>query len=118
YGSGGYTMPSRFLEEIPMECVNALVKETEPIPEASAHKRDYRFYDNTQSLLRSLSKDKEERKAVSSSYNPGDVVVHKKFGRGMIIAVTPTGGDVQLEIAFDDYGTKTLLGSFTKLTRG
>ena len=45
------------------------------------------------------------------------VVTHKKFGKGMILSVTPTGSDVQLEIAFDDHGTKTLLGSFTKLTK-
>ncbi|MBQ9915278.1 MAG: DNA helicase PcrA [Clostridia bacterium] len=117
YGSGNYTMPSRFLEEIPMECINALVKEPEFITEAPKKKRDYRFYDDSQSLISALTKDKEQRKAASSSYKPGDVVSHKKFGRGMIISVTPTGSDVQLEIAFDEHGTKTLLGSFTKLTK-
>ncbi len=117
YGSGGYTMPSRFLEEIPMDCVNAIVKETEPFVQKDTKKREYQFYDNTQSLLRALSKDKEERKTDSLNYAPGDVVTHKKFGRGMVISVTPTGNDVQLEIAFDEYGTKTLLGSFTKLVK-
>ncbi len=117
YGSGGYTMPSRFLQEIPTECLNALVKESEPIAASSVKKSDYKFYDSTKSLLQALSKDKEERKAASSAYNPGDVVSHKKFGRGMIMSVTPNGGDVQLEIAFDSCGTKTLLGSFAKLTK-
>ncbi len=117
YGSGGYTMPSRFLEEIPMECLNALVKEPKRITEVPEKKRDYRFYDDTQSLLSALSKDKEEKRLVSSAYKPGDVVSHKKFGRGMIVSVTPTGSDVQLEIAFDEHGTKTLLGSFTKLIK-
>ncbi|MBE7048290.1 MAG: DNA helicase PcrA [Ruminococcaceae bacterium] len=117
YGSGGYTMPSRFLEEIPITCLNAIVKETETISKTSSQKRDYRFYDDTQSLLSALSKDKLERKTASLSYSPGDVVSHKKFGRGMVISVTPTGNDIQLEIAFDEYGTKTLLGSFTKLIK-
>ena len=117
YGSGGYTMPSRFLEEIPMDYLNALVKEPERIQEVPQKKKDYRFYDDTQSLLAALSKDKEQKKAASSAYKPGDVVTHKKFGKGMILSVTPTGSDVQLEIAFDDHGTKTLLGSFTKLTK-
>ncbi len=117
YGSGGYTMPSRFLEEIPMECLNALVKEPERMHEIPQKKRDYRFYDDTQSLISALSKDKEQRKAASFDYKPGDVVSHKKFGRGMILSVSPTGNDVQLEIAFDEHGTKTLLGSFTKLTK-
>ena len=117
YGSGSYTMPSRFLEEIPMDYVNALIKEPEHIREVPQKKKDYRFYDDTQSLLAALSKDKEQKKQASSSYKPGDVVNHKKFGKGMILSVTPSGNDVQLEIAFDEAGTKTLLGSFTKLTK-
>ena len=118
YGSGSYTMPSRFLEEIPMECVNALVKENEAKKiDAPQKKKDYKFYDDTQSLLSALSKDKEQKKAASLTYAAGDVVSHKKFGRGMILSVTPTGNDVQLEIAFESCGTKTLLGSFTKLKK-
>ncbi len=117
YGSGGYTMPSRFLEEIPMECVNALVKEPIRMTEKPAQKRDYKFYDDTQSLLSALSKEKEQKKIASSAYKPGDVVHHKKFGKGMILSVTPSGSDVQLEIAFDEFGTKNLMGSFAKLTK-
>lgn len=118
YGSGSYTMPSRFLEEIPMDYLNAIVKEAPKKAEISGRKqRDYHFYDDTQSLLAALSKDKEQKKQASSAYKPGDVVSHKKFGKGMILSVTPTGDDVQLEIAFDTCGTKTLLGSFTKLTK-
>ncbi len=117
YGSGGYTMPSRFLQEIPTECLNALVKEPEPIVASTVKRSDYKFYDSTKSLLEALSKDKETRRAASSTYSPGDMVSHKKFGRGMIMSVTPNGSDVQLEIAFDSCGTKTLLGSFAKLTK-
>ena len=101
-----------------MECVNALVKENEAKKiDAPQKKKDYKFYDDTQSLLSALSKDKEQKKAASLTYAAGDVVSHKKFGRGMILSVTPTGNDVQLEIAFESCGTKTLLGSFTKLKR-
>ncbi|MBE7036771.1 MAG: ATP-dependent DNA helicase PcrA [Ruminococcaceae bacterium] len=117
YDSSGYTMPSRFLEEIPMECLNAIVKEPERMTETPKPKRDYQFYDSTQSLLSALSKDKEAKKAAAAAYSPGDVVLHKKFGRGMIISVTPSGSDIQLEIAFDEYGTKSMLGSFAKLTK-
>ncbi len=117
YGSGGYTMPSRFLEEIPMECLNALVKEPVHMTKPQSSKKDYKFYDDTQSLLSALSKEKEQKKIASSSFKPGDVVKHKKFGKGMILSVTPSGSDVQLEIAFDDFGTKNLMGSFAKLTK-
>ncbi|HIT32272.1 MAG TPA: UvrD-helicase domain-containing protein [Candidatus Enterenecus stercoripullorum] len=43
------------------------------------------------------------------SYAKGDLVEHKAFGRGMVLSVQKMGGDVLLEIAFDDVGTKRLL---------
>jgi len=116
YGTSGYTMPSRFLEEIPMEYINALVKETEKIQIEPQAKKSYSFMDNAQ-LIQALSADREKKKAVSSTFKPGDVVEHKKFGRGMILSVTPAGSDVQLEIAFDEHGTKNLMGSFAKLKK-
>ncbi|MBR6728540.1 MAG: ATP-binding domain-containing protein, partial [Clostridia bacterium] len=116
YGSSGYTMPSRFLGEIPMECLNTLVKETEKILIEPQKKKSYSFTDNAQ-LISALSADREKKKAVSASYKPGDVVEHRKFGRGMILSVTPAGDDFQLEIAFDEHGTKNLMGSFAKLKK-
>ncbi len=118
YSASGYTMPSRFLQEIPMQLVNALVKEPARVQEVQTKpKKDYKFYDDTQSLLKALASDREQKKAVSLAYSPGDVVTHKKFGRGMIVSVKPSGNDVQLEIAFDEVGTKNLMGSFAKLTK-
>lgn len=117
YDSSGYAMPSRFLEEIPIDCLHALVKEPERTEKIPEKKQDYKFYDNAQSLLKALSQDKEAKKSAAAAYTPGDVVSHKKFGRGMILSVTPSGSDVQLEIAFDTHGTKTMLGSFAKLKK-
>ena len=37
------------------------------------------------------------------------MVSHKAFGRGMVLTVTPMGGDALLEIAFDNFGTKKLM---------
>ena len=53
----------------------------------------------------------------SGSFSAGDRVNHKKFGDGMILSVKPENGDTQLEIAFDNVGTKTLMASFAKLTK-
>ncbi len=36
-------------------------------------------------------------------------MVHKAFGTGMILNVTPMGGDALVEIAFDKGGTKRLM---------
>ena len=36
-------------------------------------------------------------------------MLHKAFGRGMVLSVTKMGSDALLEIAFDEKGTKKLL---------
>ncbi len=47
--------------------------------------------------------------APSVSYQKGDMVRHKAFGRGMILSLQKMGGDALVEIAFDDVGTKRLM---------
>ncbi len=46
-------------------------------------------------------------------YQKGDMLEHKAFGRGMVLSVQKTGGDVLLEIAFDGVGTKRLMLKYT-----
>ena len=48
-------------------------------------------------------------KAALPDFQKGEMVTHKAFGRGMILTVTPMGGDALLEIAFDNVGTKKLM---------
>lgn len=57
--------------------------------------------------------------AVSSgaTYNVGDSVLHKVFGKGMIMKTQKMGNDVMLEIAFDKAGTKTLMANFCKMEK-
>ena len=42
----------------------------------------------------------------------GDTVRHKSFGAGVVTSVSPVGGDMLLEIAFETVGTKKLLLKF------
>ena len=39
------------------------------------------------------------------------MVMHKAFGRGMVLTVLPMGGDALLEVAFDGVGTKRLMAN-------
>ena len=48
-------------------------------------------------------------KAAPPDFKKGEMVEHKSFGRGMIVAMTPMGGDFLVEIAFDNVGTKRLM---------
>lgn len=46
---------------------------------------------------------------VTIALQKGEMVVHDAFGQGMVISITPMGGDALLEIAFDNVGTKRLM---------
>ena len=47
--------------------------------------------------------------ASPASFRKGDTVLHKAFGKGMILSVQKMGGDALMEIAFDNVGTKRLM---------
>jgi DNA helicase-2/ATP-dependent DNA helicase PcrA len=42
-------------------------------------------------------------------FKAGDSVEHKAFGKGLIVSAKPMGGDMLLEVAFDNVGTKKLM---------
>ena len=42
-------------------------------------------------------------------FHKGDALRHKAFGQGVILSLTPMGGDALVEIAFDSVGTKKLM---------
>ena len=47
----------------------------------------------------------------------GDTVLHKIFGKGLIMTATKMGNDTLLEIAFDKAGTKKLMANFCKMEK-
>ncbi len=55
--------------------------------------------------------------AVSCGYEIGQRVEHQKFGRGVINNIEALNADHKLIVVFDDFGEKTLLAKFAKLTK-
>lgn len=111
YGRTGGCMPSRFLQEIPEECL--VQKGRKPaawqsggwtgssggrsgyIPQRAAERKKPVFDASASVPMLELRK--------------GDMVNHTAFGRGMVLTVVKVGGDALVEIAFDQIGTKKLL---------
>lgn len=58
--------------------------------------------------------------AKTISLSKGDTVTHKRFGKGLVLNVTPMGGDAMLEIAFEESGTRKLMQNSASafLTKG
>ena len=55
--------------------------------------------------------------AGSKRYAPGDIVMHKVFGQGKVLRVTPAAGDFIVEINFEKVGIKKTMANFAPLTK-
>ncbi len=56
-------------------------------------------------------------KAKSTGYHPGDLVEHKVFGRGKVVAVTPVASDFIVEIRFERAGIKKTMANYAPLKK-
>ena len=101
YGRTSAALASRFLREIPANCVRTLG--SEPASRSWTHQRP------AYTAQRSVSAYAQSAPGVTLELQKGDQVMHTAFGRGMVLTVTKIGVDALLEIAFDQIGTKKLM---------
>ncbi len=110
YGRTSSSLPSRFLKEIPEECIikKGGFRPAQTAP-SGGYQRGY-AYSRPKPRYHSESSMVSSRPAgIMIELEQGDMVLHAAFGRGMVLTVTKMGGDALLEIAFDDVGTKKLM---------
>ena len=113
YGKTSNYKPSRFLSEIPEELLD-ITDNVPEIPDFMMPKSSFSSYSAPEN---SLFGEPKPSPKMGDVFKAGDSVIHKKFGRGIIISANPVGNDVHYEIAFDSVGTKNLLGLYAKLTK-
>ena len=124
YGRTNAALKSRFLNEIPEECVvrkggyKARTEQPAYGSYDSGFGFDQRRQPSAQQLARQAQIKRSEASTITASVksvsatlelNKGDMVLHAAFGKGMVLSVMKMGGDALLEIAFDDIGTKKLM---------
>lgn len=110
YGRTSAAMASRFLREIPEDCiVRKGISQPRPEPAWGTPSPGYSYAKARQSWHSESSMLPKTGEASYLELNKGDMVLHGAFGRGMVLSVTKMGGDALLEIAFDDIGTKKLM---------
>ncbi len=113
YGRTSAALPSRFLREIPEDCIvkrGGFQRTQERATEA--HSRNGFGTYGSQVSRRPVRTTIAPPSGDAKTYlelNQGDMVLHAAFGRGMVLSVMKMGGDALLEIAFDDIGTKKLM---------
>ena len=131
FGSTAYNSPSRFLDEIPEE----LVRHTDGRREKAAASRrnsagaannnGYVLFKGSRPFVLNAppGKDGDEAAGIGADagaetdFRVGDVVEHKKFGRGQVVAVKGENGGLTLEIRFADAGTKRLMAAYAGLEK-
>ena len=117
YGRTSAALPSRFLKEIPEECIvrkGGMRVRQEPAASygafgTSAYGAPARKPQPRRAESPMVTAVKNASQATYLELNKGDMVSHAAFGRGMVLSVMKMGGDALLEIAFDDIGTKKLM---------
>ena len=118
FGNTSYNRESRFIKEIPVQLINNLneankinrTARVESSMNSSASKQATISFGVSPSAI--LAKAAEQ-----TDFSVGDIVEHKKFGRGTITGVQKQNGDSSLEIKFDNSGMKRLMAAFANLKR-
>lgn len=110
YGRASYNNPSRFIAEISEEIIEDLAKES-----------GFRIGTHKPATPQRAAVHKSVYKASGGDkmgWSAGDKAVHKKWGTGMVVSVTGSGEDIELDIAFPNpVGIKRLLAKFAPIEK-
>ncbi|MCH8109486.1 MAG: ATP-binding domain-containing protein, partial [Chloroflexi bacterium] len=134
-GGSEPSVPSRFLADIPQELI-LVSGQTASAPKAkpaaswtpgSGKKSLTRANSTAIGSVRRIQRDDSNPKPrrtrdtpapVKPTYATGDKVRHSKFGEGIVMSCTPSGGDFEVTVAFkESNGVKRLLLSFAPLEK-
>ncbi|MCI5736118.1 MAG: UvrD-helicase domain-containing protein [Eubacterium sp.] len=133
YGQTSRNMPSRFLREIPSSVIDdqsvtarrstGFSTPRSAYTTASRNASGYSSRNKIGSYTQSSSSAHKFGQAGNGAqknnidFKVGDTVSHKSFGTGTILTITPMGGDMLLEVAFDKAGTKKMMANYARLEK-
>lgn len=143
YGSTSYTLPSRFISEIPEELYdedipakmrrnisktqtflnkeyeksNNVVSKIDESFKITPKINKNKFGVSVDSFLKNVTGQAAatNNEVDIGAYKAGMKVKHKKFGVGIIEKIEPEGDDLKLEITFESSGFKRLMAKYTPL---
>ncbi len=125
YGRTEYTLPSRFIEEIPEDVIsneNSFKTPKREYATATPVKQTSSFTNiktpgfgiNINTFLNNVSKPVSDVVNLDD-YKVGVKVEHKKFGIGTIIKVEKEENDLKVEVKFDRFGMKRMMAKYAGL---
>ncbi len=121
HGKTQYNRLSRFVEEIPAEYLQS------KFPSAQTQKEHKRQSPNLKQkaleqfrakpAVTVLSKPSSGGEKADLGYDAGDLVEHRKFGKGTVVKIIPGGRDFEVTVQFEQAGVKKMFAGFAKLKR-
>jgi DNA helicase-2/ATP-dependent DNA helicase PcrA len=105
YGRTTFNRASRFLAEIPEDCLAVRQKGTT----STGARETGKTYGSTRTPSKRTVPPKPVSAAPMLELSKGDQVIHTAFGEGMVLSILKMSGDALVEIAFDQVGTKRLM---------
>ena len=110
--------PSQFLKESGNEVLvtreNNIFRSNKPVNKP----KQYLFDDGDHLSFENEAPIKQDFDDVTNDvtdWHVGDIVIHKKLGRGVVIALE---GDDIIKVNFDDHGEKSILGTHPSVSKG
>jgi DNA helicase-2/ATP-dependent DNA helicase PcrA len=99
YGMTKYNQPSRFIEEIPEDCIKMSFE----------RKKEQKKLKNLEQETASIGE--------ISDFLLGDRVIHAKFGEGTVVKTEGAGAQMELSIAFPGQGIKIFIAEYAPVRR-
>ncbi len=104
HGQIRYSLPSRFLDELPEQVLLNL------------NRRDSAYPSGVQQTAGRYGTPAPRNPGNDTGYKVGQSVAHAKFGTGIIIDFEGRGADARVQVKFRDAGTKWLALAYAKLS--
>jgi DNA helicase-2/ATP-dependent DNA helicase PcrA len=102
HGQTRYSLPSRFLDELPEQVLLDLNRRNEPAYPSGGYSAP--------------APRSPVQHGNDTGYKVGQSVAHAKFGSGIIIDFEGRGADARVQVKFRDVGTKWLALAYAKLS--
>ena len=117
FGSTTYNKESRFVTEIPDELLEKTGDERKTAFGFGGGETVSVGFGKPSYASRAGTAYRPPAAKAGVTYSVGDTVLHKVFGKGMVMSAEKMGNDTLLEIAFDKAGTKKLMANFCKMEK-
>ena len=115
----GSLLPSQFLKESGNEVLvtrdNNIFRSNKPVQERP---KVFHFDDGDHLSFENEAPIKQDFDDITNDvtdWHVGDIVIHKKLGRGVVIALE---GDDIIKVNFDEHGEKSILGTHPSVSKG